>query len=298
MIMKLKYILSPVVAATIMVPAALAFSTSGQSTITSMETNSSASRPLTIDTTATGPIVDILTTAGEVKIRLYDDTPIHRDNFLKLVNEGAYDGVLFHRVIKDFMVQTGDLNSKNPDNTTPLGAGDTGYTLEAEILYPKHFHKYGAVAAARTSDQVNPERRSSGSQFYIVTGQKLSDNMLDNMTARINDQNKEAFFRNLVNSHRDEIMRLQELKDSVALEQLRQQLVQQTIENVPETPIPEDIRKAYTTSGGAIHLDNQYTVFGEVIEGMDVVEKIENMATDSSDRPLEDVRIISIKIEK
>ena len=291
--MKIKYLLISAIVAT--VGASYAAVANAQSDST-METT--PSRPLIIDTTATGPVADILTTAGEVKIRLYDDTPAHRDNFIKLVNEGAYDGVLFHRVIKDFMVQTGDLNSKNPDNTTPLGAGDTGYTLEAEILYPKHFHKYGAVAAARTADEVNPARRSSGSQFYIVTGQRLNDRILDSMTDRINDQNKESYFRNLVDSHRDEIARLQEAKDSVGLENLRQQLIQQTIQNVPDTPIPDEIRKAYTTSGGAIHLDNQYTVFGEVIQGMDIVEKIENMATDPSDRPLEDVRIISIKMEK
>lgn len=258
----------------------------------------SETKTVVIDSTATGPVADILTTAGEVKIRLYDDTPAHRDNFIKLVNEGAYDGVLFHRVIKDFMVQTGDTNSKDSTNSQPLGTGDPGYTLEAEILYPKHFHKYGAVAAARTSDEVNPERRSSGSQFYIVTGQKYSDRMLDSMAARLNDQQKEGYFRNLVNAHRDEIMRLQEANDSTALENLRRQLVQQTIEAVPDAPLPDNVRKAYAKSGGTPHLDNQYTVFGEVIEGMDIVEKIQNMPTDASDRPLEDVRIISIKIEK
>lgn len=253
---------------------------------------------LMIDSTATGPVADILTTAGEVKIRLYDDTPRHRDNFIKLAGEGAYDGVLFHRVIKDFMVQTGDTNSKNPDNTVPLGAGDPGYTLEAEILYPKHFHKYGAVAAARTGDEVNPERRSSGSQFYIVTGRKYPEQMLDAMTARLGDQQKEAYFRRLVMENRDKIQQLQEAGDTTALDALQKQLVQQTIEAVPDAPLPEEVRKAYTTVGGTPHLDNQYTVFGEVISGMDVVEKIQAMETDPADRPKEDVRIISIKIEK
>ena len=121
-----------------------------------------------------GPVVDIQTSLGDIKVKLYDDTPIHRDNFLKLVNEGYYDGVLFHRVIKDFMVQTGDPDSKDAVPGQRLGAGSPDYTLEAEIDYPKHFHKYGALAAARTGDAVNPERRSSGSQFYIVTGEKYS----------------------------------------------------------------------------------------------------------------------------
>ncbi len=272
---------------------------SGATSLTTPDlTMTSSDKTLFTDTTATGPVADILTTAGTVKIRLYDDTPAHRDNFIKLAEEGAYDGVLFHRVIKDFMVQTGDTNSKDPNNTRPLGTGDPGYTLEAEILYPKHFHKYGAVAAARTGDEVNPERRSSGSQFYIVTGQKYSERTLDNMSARINDQRKESYFRNLVNSHRDEIMALQAANDTTALEALRRQLVDKTIADVPDAPMAENVREAYSKSGGTPHLDNQYTVFGEVIEGMDVVEKIQNMPTNGEDRPLEDVRIISIRIEK
>lgn len=264
----------------------------------SLSTPPVATTMLMTDTTATGPVADILTSAGEVKIRLYDDTPIHRDNFIKLAKEGAYDGVLFHRVIKDFMVQTGDTNSKDSTNTQPLGTGDPGYTLEAEILYPRHFHKYGAVAAARTADAVNPRRRSSGSQFYIVTGNKFSDTMLDNMAARLNDQNKETFFRNLVNNNLDRIRSLQATGDTTALEALRQELVRQTIAAVPDAPLPAHVREAYTTVGGTPHLDNQYTVFGEVIDGMDVIEQIQNMETDASDRPKQDVRIISIKFEK
>ena len=123
-------------------------------------------------------MVTLHTSMGDIKIRLYDDTPIHRDNFLKLVREGYYDGLIFHRVIKDFMIQAGDPNSRTADSTTMLGDGDPGYTLEAEIKYPAHYHKYGALAAARTGDQFNPERRSSGSQFYIVTGRKYAPEMM------------------------------------------------------------------------------------------------------------------------
>lgn len=195
------------------------------------------------DTIPAGPVVDIHTTLGDIKVKLYDDTPAHRDNFLKLVNDGFYDGVLFHRVIKDFMVQTGDPESKNAPADARLGSGNPGYTIEAEIKYPKHFHKYGALAAARTSDYVNPERRSSGSQFYIVTGNKYDASQIP-------------------------------------------------------AGFPEEIAKAYTTVGGTPHLDGQYTVFGEVLEGMDTVEKIQNVATGRDDRPLEDVKIISATVEK
>lgn len=242
------------------------------------------------------PIVDIKTTLGDIKVRLYDDTPIHRDNFLKLAREGYYDGVLFHRVIKDFMVQTGDPNSKTADSTTMLGAGDPSYTLEAEIKYPKHYHKYGALAAARTGDQVNPERRSSGSQFYIVTGKKSSDAELDMMEQRANMDRKQQYFNNLAQLHQDEIKAYYDAGNNDALEKLRMQLVEQTEAEVKDEPMPQEIRDAYLNQGGTPHLDGQYTVFGEVVEGMDVVEKIQNAETGRADRPKEDIRIISMTV--
>lgn len=165
-------------------------------------------------------IVLLKTTMGDMKIKLYNETPLHRDNFIKLVNEKFYDGVLFHRVIKNFMIQTGDPESKNAPAGKRLGSGGPGYTIPAEI-FPQIKHKRGSVAAARLGDQMNPKRESSGSQFYIV----------DN-------------------------------------------------------------------PNGAPHLDNQYTVFGEVIEGLDVVDKIANVKTAPGDRPVEDVKIISATIVK
>lgn len=244
------------------------------------------------------PVVDIKTTLGDIKVKLYDDTPVHRDNFLKLVKEGYYDGVLFHRVIKDFMVQTGDPDSRNADSSAMLGSGDPSYTLEAEILYPKHYHKYGALAAARTGDQVNPERRSSGSQFYIVTGEKQAPRTLDMMEERANYDRKQKYFSNLAQQNSDKIRELQKAGDKEALEALRLSLIEQTEAAVPDEKMPDEIRETYINQGGTPHLDGQYTVFGEVIEGMDVVEKIQNVETNKADRPLEDVRVISMKVVK
>lgn len=257
-----------------------------------METTTKA---LMIDSTATGPVVEIKTSLGNIKVRLYDDTPAHRDNFLKLANEGAYDGVIFHRVIKDFMVQTGDMNSKNPDNTTPLGAGDTGYTIPAEINYPRHYHKYGALAAARTGDEVNPERRSSGSQFYIVTGRTVSPAMLSRMEENATYQDRQAYFGNLVRQNREKIQQLEEAKDTAALEQLRLELINRTETAVPERKTPADISEVYSTIGGTPHLDGAYTVFGEVIEGMDVIEKIQAVPVSRTDCPLTPITVISAR---
>ncbi|MDE7180023.1 MAG: peptidylprolyl isomerase [Muribaculaceae bacterium] len=244
------------------------------------------------------PIVDIKTTLGDIKVKLYDDTPVHRDNFLKLTREGYYDGVLFHRVIKDFMVQTGDPNSKTADSTTMLGSGDPAYTLEAEIKYPKHYHKRGALAAARTGDQVNPERRSSGSQFYIVTGEKQSPRTLEMMEQRANHERKQQYFNVLSKQHMDEIRALMKSGDREALESLRKRLADETEAAVKDEPMPREIKDAYINEGGTPHLDGQYTVFGEVIEGMDVVEKIQNVETGRADRPKEDVRIIKMTVEE
>ena len=252
------------------------------------------------DTIPSGPVVDILTDMGPVKIKLYDDTPIHRDNFLKHVSEGYYDGVLFHRVIKDFMVQAGDPTSKTATPDQMLGAGDPGYTLEAEIAYPRHYHKYGALAAARTGDNVNPERRSSGSQFYIVTGKKYQPAQLEAMQERMLVSARQSYFNGLVMKNRDDIEKLQAAGDKEGLEQLRQKLITETENNVtPESvKMPENVVRDYTEIGGTPSLDGQYTVFGEVLEGMDTVEKIQNAATGQADRPVEDIHIISMKIEK
>jgi peptidyl-prolyl cis-trans isomerase B (cyclophilin B) len=195
-------------------------------------------------------IVLIETNKGKMKCILYEQTPMHTDNFINLVNEGKYNGILFHRVIKDFMIQSGDLNSKDAPKGTALGSGGPGYKVPAEF-HPDLYHKKGAIAAARQGDNTNPNRESNGSQFYIVQGEVFSDDQLDQMEssgAHINFTAEQRMF--------------------------------------------------YKTLGGSPHLDYKYTVFGEVIEGLEVIDAIASEPTDEMDRPLEDVKIIKITVLK
>ena len=244
--------------------------------------------------------VELETSLGNIVVELYNETPQHRDNFIKLVETGYYDGVLFHRVIKDFMIQTGDGNSKTAGPDTGLGDGDPGYTIEAEFVYPKYFHKRGALAAARTGDQVNPERRSSGSQFYIVTGKIYSSEELKMMEDRLVNVKKQDIFRRLVNENHARIEELQKSQDQAAMQALQNELIQQTEAEAAQHPfkMTDEQIDAYTSIGGTPHLDGQYTVFGEVVEGMDVVDKIQNTTTGRMDRPTVDIRIVKARIVK
>lgn len=238
------------------------------------------------------------TTLGNIVVKLYNETPKHRDNFLKVVNDSVYNGVLFHRVIKDFMIQTGDPSSKTAEAGQQLGSGDLGYTVEAEFVYPQYFHKKGALAAARTGDAVNPERRSSASQFYIVTGKSYSPQQVEMMEQRMGDQKKEDIFSGLVRERVDSIRNMQAAGDSLGLEELQNELIALTEAEYAKNPLkftPAQV-EAYTTVGGTPHLDGQYTVFGEVVEGMDVVDKIQRAVTDPADRPVDDIKIISAKV--
>lgn len=238
------------------------------------------------------------TTLGNIVVKLYNETPKHRDNFLKVVNDSVYNGVLFHRVIKDFMIQTGDPSSKTAEAGQQLGSGDLGYTVEAEFVYPQYFHKKGALAAARTGDAVNPERRSSASQFYIVTGKSYSPQQVEMMEQRMGDQKKEDIFSGLVRERVDSIRNMQAAGDSLGLEELQNELIALTEAEYAKNSLkftPAQV-EAYTTVGGTPHLDGQYTVFGEVVEGMDVVDKIQQAATDPADRPVDDIKIISAKV--
>lgn len=196
------------------------------------------------------------TDKGNIRIALYNETPLHRDNFIKLVKQGFYDGLLFHRVISSFMIQTGDSASRNAPPGQRLGDAPEGYSIPAEIIYPKLLHKRGAVAAARESDDINPEKNSSASQFYIVYGRRFNDGMLDD---------------------------------------LQQKLDKHTGGKVKLT---EEARAIYKQYGGTPHLDGTYTVFGEVVEGLETVDKIQWADTDKYDRPIENIRIIKATMIK
>ena len=211
---------------------------------------SSAKKPLTN--------VEVLmtTTAGDIRLRLYDETPIHRDNFVKLVKSGFYEKTLFHRVIRDFMIQAGDPGSRKASRDVLLGDGDVGYSLEAEFRTPQLFHRRGVLAAARESDDVNPERRSSGCQFYIVWGRKLDERQLASVQLRLDRATGGT------------------------------------------VKITDEQKRVYSEVGGTPHLDGLYTIFGEVVEGLDVVDSIQQCKTDKNDRPLDDIRILKAKIVK
>ena len=244
-------------------------------------------------------VLKIETSRGDIKVKLYNETPKHRDNFIKLAKDGTYNGTLFHRVIKDFMVQAGDPESKNAPKGKMLGSGDVGYTVPAEFVYPKYFHKKGALSAARQGDEVNPKKESSGCQFYIVTGKVFNDSTLLNMEQQKNQNKVTEAFNALAQKHMKEIYKMRKANDQDGLYALQDTLFIQAEAEAAKQPdfhfTPEQI-KAYTTVGGTPHLDGEYTVFGEVVEGMDIVDKIQQVKTDRSDRPEEDVKIINVSV--
>jgi cyclophilin family peptidyl-prolyl cis-trans isomerase len=246
-------------------------------------------------------VVELKTEFGTMKILLYGETPQHRDNFIKLVKEGFYDGLLFHRVIKDFMIQGGDPDSKNAPASKQLGAGDVGYTIPAEFVYPKYYHKKGSLAAARQGDQVNPEKRSSGCQFYIVQGKKMSDAEIKQMEMGMLGKAKEKRFYEIVRERSAEVQKARSENDQNALMKLQSEIVAQMEKEfeskASDYQMPAEMKEVYKTIGGTPFLDNEYTVFGEVIEGLDVIDKIAAVETNPGDRPKQDIKM-TIKIVK
>lgn len=236
-------------------------------------------------------IVSIKTDFGEIKVKLYDDTPKHRDNFINLVNEGFYNDLLFHRVINKFMIQGGDPNSRNSEPTAQLGSGGPGYTIPAEIN-PKHFHKKGVLAAARLGGPKNPEKNSSGSQFYIVQGDVSRPGQLDTLELSINLQRKDLIMREHFQASMYKFAEFKEKNDKEGYDKLVAQIRvgADSIYNArPKFTLSKEQRDAYTTIGGYPALDGEYTVFGEVVEGFEVIDKIAAVPTNDKNRPLENV---------
>ena len=238
-------------------------------------------------------MVLVKTKFGDMKLELYNDTPEHKKNFLKLVNEGYYDGILFHRVIKNFMVQGGDPDSKDAEAGVRLGSGNPGYTVPAEFV-PAHFHKKGALAAARKPDSSNPDKRSSGSQFYIVHGQVVTNGTLDTMEMVLNNRAKNDFYKERFAEANEELNDYRTNNDRDGFNARVAEIRAETDslwELQPLIQFSAEQRKVYTTVGGYPSLDHEYTVFGELVEGFDVLDKIAAVETDRYDRPLEDIEM-------
>lgn len=251
-------------------------------------------------TQSTETRVAMNTSLGTIKLKLYNDTPGHRDNFIKLVKDGQYNGLLFHRVIKEFMVQGGDVTSKDAPINKQLGAGDLGYTVPAEFVYPQYFHKKGALSAARTGDDTNPERASSASQFYIVTGKVYTDAELNQMEKQKESRLKQAIFARLQTENKAKVMELYRSGNKDELAILRDTLIGKTEleaeKRKDEAKLTPEQRETYKTIGGVPFLDNEYTVYGEVVEGIEIVEAIEKAKTNKQDRPTENIVINSVEI--
>jgi len=250
--------------------------------------------------------VKLTTTKGDIKIRLYNDTPVHRDNFIKLVKEKFYDGVLFHRVIKDFMIQAGDPSTKGDTSTAFIET--YSYTIPAEIN-DSHFHKKGVIAAARTADRFNPERRSSGTQLYIVQGMVfkdtiteagdtiIADELLDNIQQRVDASLKQAVFYKHLYAERKRVVDSGENKSDAEIQEFATMVAYDEIEEMEPYIISEERRNFYKLYGGTPHLDMQYTVFGEVVGGLDIVDLIADVETNPLDnKPFEDVGIIKARV--
>ena len=246
-------------------------------------------------------VVCLETTYGKITVKLYPETSKHKENFLKLVESGFYNGVLFHRVIADFMIQGGDPESKTAKAGALLGSGDVGYTIPAEFVYPKYYHKRGALSAAREGDGVNPLKSSSGCQFYIVEGKTFSDEELNIMEKGKKQKLEGRLFQTIVDAKQGVIHKYQQERNQAKLTELNDSImsaIQLKLKTDSTYKFTPQQRNDYKTIGGTPHLDGAYTVFGEVISGMDVVEKISLVTVDSNNRPIQDIRVVKAVIVK
>ena len=251
------------------------------------------------------PVVTFETNYGVIKVKLYNETPLHRDNFIKLAEEHYFDSLLFHRVIENFMIQAGDPNSKGAAPGVMLGTGGPGYTIPAEFN-PNLIHKKGALAAARLGGPQNPKKESSGSQFYIVVGQKVPMEQLDAMAAQKTEQAKGEYIQTQLYKPENkdvlnELITLQKAGDRenfMIKWRAFEEKYADSLKAIPTYNYTENQKNIYQTIGGTPHLDMDYTVFGEVIDGLSVVDSIAMVKTDRANRPLEDVIIVKVSVEK
>jgi peptidylprolyl isomerase len=241
-------------------------------------------------------VVLMKTSLGDIKLMLYNETPVHRDNFIKLINSGFYEGISFHRVINGFMIQAGDPITR----TVPVDWGADSlntYTIPAEFN-KQFYHKKGALAAAREGNDINPDMRSSGTHFYIVQGSKFTDDQLNQAEEMINNNLKRAMFNKFIHQIADSAASSGTPLSDAEIQEMASDKMFNYLVTEGTYKIPDVQRVAYKTIGGVPRLDGTYTVFGEVIDGLDVVDKIAAVKTDSADRPLSDIKILNIKILK
>lgn len=245
-----------------------------------------------------GPVVSIKTEFGEMKVVLYNETPKHRDNFLKLAKSGFYDGTIFHRVIRDFMIQGGDPDTKNAQPGQKLGNGGPGYTIDPEFN-PKFLHKRGALAAARLGDNINPGKKSSGSQFYIIQGQVIPPNQVQAFVENENKQLPQKIMNQLATAKKDSFNFFQLGNNKAGFMNLLEHIKREAMAKAAQNPykLTDEQYHLYTTIGGAPSLDGEYTVFGEVIDGMAVLDSIAAQKTGPNDRPVKDIRM-EVKVVK
>lgn len=240
----------------------------------------------------------IETSMGDIRAVLFDDTPLHRDNFIKLAREGYFDEMMWHRIVPGLMIQTGDPTLKPANRPVTVDTSALHYTIPQEIRFPKYIHRRGMLAAARQPDNLNPKKESSSTQWYIVTGEKYTPTSLADFYQTLYQEAVNAKWRRLQDKLADRLNRLEtsnkdayyELQDSIL------NVAEAEVASRPPRPFNEQQKRVYTTEGGCPHLDGEYTIFGQVTEGMNVVEKIVNVPTDERERPMREVYVKRVTV--